>query len=60
MEKDVVHTSWESSTEGYAAPLSSPALKQQEKASFLAGNIPQTSSKTHWDKHCREVESIWV
>lgn len=29
MEKDVVHTSWESSTEGYTAPLTSPALKQQ-------------------------------
>lgn len=40
MENDVVHTSWESSTEGYTAPLSSPALKQQEKTGFLAGNIP--------------------
>lgn len=40
MENDVVHTSWESSTEGYTAPLSSPALKQQENKNIQTGNIP--------------------
>lgn len=31
VEKEVVHTSWESSTDGYVTPASSPVLQWKKK-----------------------------